>query len=495
MKKKKKFKEELFLVAEVGNFLRHTGHFVSFSGILKKVLPAFFEIIQDILGIKLYTPLQSRSDFYRISSTIRDLVDALSNKKIIKTVTKTNRRYHDEPYFIKYSVRLSDTILLSDADKSVGKIAGGSDLEPERALMKALGEAIERYCLGIYREKNFLRSSRAQIGDEAIDLNLFATLANKQRKLAEFQRWRFNDGSIFQWDKCFSLIDKRPIFIPAQLIYVPYKYIPKEPIIQLPISTGAAAGCSLEEALYRGICEVVERDAFMITYLNKISPPIIDLASSQDSRLKKILTLFERYNLGLYVLDITTDIGLPTVLVIVIDRTGIGPAVSVGTKTSLNILEAIIGAIYETQKTRLWIRGEMDKGYNLEDIKSRADKIKNFIDRGLFWSPLEMIKKIEFLFHGPQKKISNMEFSDLSLDYQTNYQKILSLFIKKEIPLYVKDLTIKEVDALGFKVVKVIIPQFHPLYLWEQFRYLEGKRLHQSSSSKGNFNNIPHPFL
>ena len=234
----------------------------------------------------------------------------------------------------------ANTVLLSDADKNVGKIAGGSDPEPERALMKAIGEGVERHCLGIYRKKNSIVSSYAKIKERAVDPDLFITIPSVQKKEPGFSQWQFDENSIFQWDKCFSLLDKQSVFIPAQLIYVPYKYLPGEPIIQLPISTGAAAGRSLKEALYRGICEAVERDAFMITYLNKISPPIIDLTFLKDNRIQKFLTIFNRYNLELYVLDITTNIGLPTVFVVIIDKTGIGPAVSVGAKTSLDIFRS-----------------------------------------------------------------------------------------------------------------------------------------------------------
>ena len=285
---------------------------------------------------------------------------------------------------------------------------------------------------------------------------------------------------------------------------MPYKYPAQEPIIQLPISTGAAAGSSLEEALYRGICEVVERDAFMVTYLNKLSPPIINIASSSDDRVRKMVAIFNRYNLELYVLDITTNIELTTVMIVIVDRTGVGPAITVATKTSVDILEAIIGAICEAQKTRIWMREIMDKGdYDLQGIKSGADKISTFIDRGLFWSPVEMIKHMEFLFQGPKKTLEE-NFSVSSLDYQSSYQRVVDLFVSKGVPIYAKDLTTPEINSLNFKVVKVIIPQLQPLYLWEQFRYLGSKRLYQAPIDMGhlrdalslkNLNNIPHPFL
>ena len=114
-----------------------------------------------------------------------------------------------------------------------------------------------------------------------------------------------------------------------------------------------------------------------------------------------------------------------------------------------------------------------------------------------------MINQIGFLFQGPKKTLGK-DSSVSTSDYQENYQKVVALFAQKGIPVYAKELTSKEINALGFKVVKVIIPQLQPLYLWEQYRYLSGKRLYQTPVDSGylknplsmeNLNNIPHPFL
>ena len=43
-------------------------------------------------------------------------------------------------------------------------------------------------------------------------------------------------------------------------------------MLRWAVTTGLATGQSLEEAIAKGILEVVERDAFMISYLNRLSP-------------------------------------------------------------------------------------------------------------------------------------------------------------------------------------------------------------------------------
>ena len=127
------------------------------------LLSKILEIIQGFLGTKLYIRPKSQFSFKEISEKMQQSINFLFSNKIIEAVTMANRKYHDEPFFIKYSAKLKDTILLSDAEKNVGKTAIGSDLKPEKAFMKAIGEGIERYCLGIYRKKNFTVSSYDKI--------------------------------------------------------------------------------------------------------------------------------------------------------------------------------------------------------------------------------------------------------------------------------------------------------------------------------------------
>ncbi len=136
--------------------------------------------------------------------------------------------------------------------------------------MKTVGEGLERFCLCVYREKHFLLSTFDKISQKALSPLSFAGISPSQRQANP--RLKIDEKSVFRWVEGFSLYDKKKVFIPAQLVYVGYKYHPQEPMIREQISTGAAAADSFKGALYKGICEAVERDAFMITYFNKLSP-------------------------------------------------------------------------------------------------------------------------------------------------------------------------------------------------------------------------------
>ncbi len=109
-------------------------------------------------------------------------------------------------------------------------------------------------------------------------------------------------------------------------------------MLSVPISTGAAAGGCLASALVRGIYEVIERDAFMISYLNKLENDKVDLEKIPDARITTLLSILNRYRIEGHIMDITSDLGVPTFVTILVDRTGIGPAIHCGLKTSFLIM-------------------------------------------------------------------------------------------------------------------------------------------------------------
>ena len=54
-------------------------------------------------------------------------------------------------------------------------------------------------------------------------------------------------------------------------------------------SNGCAIGGSLEEAIFHGILEIVERDAFLLTWYAKLPLPRLDLSSANDTELQLMI--------------------------------------------------------------------------------------------------------------------------------------------------------------------------------------------------------------
>lgn len=413
------------------------------------------------------------------------------NKNFIINITKSPL-YNDEPKIFAYSG------MYKSRYKQNTNIAGGFSFNKKVALMRALGEGLERYCLEAYNPKISFVGSVQDIQADYLDPSSFNVFSDKQLAKSDFKKFRITNKSVFRWTKGFSLKRKNNLLVPAQLASFNYEPMKTEPAIMPPISTGTAMGLSLDDAVYRGICEVVERDSFMISYLNKLPSPQINLNSIKDIRIQGIINRLRRYKLEVIVLDITTDLKVPAFAALTLDQTRQGPSVSVGLKAGFDIKEGIIGAIEESLMTRSWVR---DKFIYLDPDYKQQEIIQSLEDRAYFWFPVDMIKKLDFWLKNKNiKRFTN----DESKSMENKLNRVIELIEKNKMEIIYVDITHKTIKKNGFRVARTIIPQLHPLYLDEQYPYFGGRRLYEVPvkmkffkriKNESELNDIPHPFL
>ncbi|MCS7092386.1 MAG: YcaO-like family protein [Patescibacteria group bacterium] len=410
--------------------------------------------------------------------------------------------YSDEPKLWNFSAKISDVSDISDCCCDIG-YSGGASFKKTKAYIKAAGEAVERYCLGIYKDNKLKIASYKDIQKQSIALDEIISFSANQLKDKKFSMCRWNSESIFRWKKGYLFPDKKELYIPAQMVFVPFK-LNNEKIIRFPISTGGACGSSEEECLLRGILEVIERDAFIIHYLSNTHGVLVNIETNPV--LRKIKNYFKKYNLEIYLINLPTDIRIYSFLALVIDRTSIGPAISAGLKSGTNPLKTAIGAIEESWHSRPWIRDDLNKMPDISEIQKRAHLLVDLKERGLYWSPLEMLKHIEPWITNPKV----LDFNDLkpitskeNIAYQLEY--VTKVLTEKGHNIYYVDLTTESISKYKFKVLKVIIPTLHPLHLEEPFPYLGGSRIYNVPFEIGlaekpltgeyQLNKVPHFFL
>ncbi len=397
------------------------------------------------------------------------LENFLDKTKIIHSIRR-ELFFNDEPKLYDYCTAFTSSGCNKNKQISY---AGGTDLDKEYALLKSLGEALERHCLSSKQQKDFFYPYK-DIKEQAI--NIFELCDYNQEQQLNNNLYTEND--IFSWCHGYNVFNFKECFIPSQLVYVPY-HNPNEKILREPISTGAALSTSLGGSIYRGICEVIERDAFMISYLNQTKNNLVDLKRS-GSELKELYKISRNYKLEPIIVDITSDLKIPTMISIVIDRTGLGPAVSVGLSADLDPKKAAIKSLKEAFHSRPWIR-------KLIIQKNKNTDINTFEGRAMYWSKPEMVSKLNFLIKGEKIPLKN-EIKTPTMKEKLN--KIKSIFDKNNISSYFVDLTTPEVKKYGFFVSKVIIPKLVPLYLNEKFKNIKYTRVKPEK-----INQIPHPFL
>jgi ribosomal protein S12 methylthiotransferase accessory factor len=104
--------------------------------------------------------------------------------------------------------------------------------------------------------------------------------------------------------------------------------------------TGLACHCSYAEAAISAICEVIERDAFTITWQAMLGHPQIRV-ESLSARNRDLVSRFECAGYAITLLNITLDTGVPTVLVLSRGTLADTPALVPAASASLDPEEAV----------------------------------------------------------------------------------------------------------------------------------------------------------
>jgi ribosomal protein S12 methylthiotransferase accessory factor len=406
----------------------------------------------------------------------------------------------DDPYLFNVSVRLADTSHIFPS--SAFNNNGGIGLTRTTAIAAALGECFERYSLAFYDYSDFILTSFSKLqskGYVATVPSTFALFSENQYSKPRFPFKKFTDDSKINWVWGYSLSKKEPILVPASLIYTPYRKHKDEDLIRYSVSTGAACSTTKEEAILKGIYEVIERDAIMIMWLNKISCPLMDIFSSKE--ITKVYNeRFTHTNLQFYVSNITFDIPIPVMFALTIDPFNNGLSVSVGAAANLDPETAALKALIESIQTRMWLKyiNFMDKR---KTFRNDFVDIYSFEDHVILYGDCNSISYVDFITLNQKYKQfdQNIEKKDIS----SSLKKCLEILFSMNLDVIVIDITSPDVANLGFSVVKVIIPQMIDLNPEHKYPFLGGRRLYQVPKMSGysltetteeNINWLPHPF-
>jgi ribosomal protein S12 methylthiotransferase accessory factor len=195
---------------------------------------------------------------------------------------------------------------------SGGSFGKGSTAEQGEA--SALMESIERYS-GIFQGDEIRTARRFTDFDpgDAIhpnDVQLFSE-AQFQNRLTESPDDShpvpepLDPSTKTEWSPVWSLRDKRFKHLPTGLLYFFYGGFHTD-------SNGCAAGNTREEAIVQGFLELVERDAYAIWWYNRLQRAELDLSQFDDSYVRDLQTQFANAGRRLWVLDVTSDLGIPT---------------------------------------------------------------------------------------------------------------------------------------------------------------------------------------
>jgi ribosomal protein S12 methylthiotransferase accessory factor len=206
---------------------------------------------------------------------------------------------------------LQGRVLTLQDNVSSGK--GSSEIQ---ARASVLGEAIERVCGHFHGDEYVIQSSYHALGEAAIHPNACMLISEQQYAHQQTTSLRpFDEHAVCAWSPVWSLTQQTFRYLPAACCYFNYPF-PQETVWCRANSNGNAAGMTVEEAILHGIFELIERDALAIWWYNQVQRPAVNLDSFHDPYIQQLRSWYCAHTYEFWVLDITTDLPIPTFVAI-----------------------------------------------------------------------------------------------------------------------------------------------------------------------------------
>jgi thiazole/oxazole-forming peptide maturase SagD family component len=436
--------------------------------------------------------MQSFSTLFH--TCIRLLLDALAQKKFIGVTYNINEMGYVASRIQKhtgaicsYGVHILDTslplfyhswyTLQSGSYKQTG---GSNSIQKQNSITKATGEALERFSASF---------PIAYLGRRA-DAKYVEALRQKKQRAKSLLGYRFKT---MRYDQIY------------------YGFPSNKMQNEARNSNGNAGHFTRNDAILHGLLELIERDAFLVHWLNTISPRRIDLShfTPKNADVAYLLQSLEMHRIKYFFLDISSDIEVPVCLCVLSQRGPYGAQYFLGTSAGFDVESVILSSAGEAmsilasrQYEKPFLLHKNHQPFSESSEVHMHDRMKIFLTDAMEPFIYFLIKSTErvnpTVFITDQIGTSPLRNTKEKLDY------LLNIFRKRykhdaTWDIFVIDFKNALITEFGYYVVRVVCDALYNMYLVESDGNPNHRRLAEFVNAKGLqgkavLNTIPHPF-
>ena len=371
-------------------------------------------------------------------------------------------------------------------ERSLKATAFGAGISSVEAITKALGEALELYAAGECAEHDLRYSAASSLDGEFLDPRALSLYSQAQYKTPSFPYEPFHLRKRLAWTRGRWLDTGADVWLPAFLTY--FGAMPTLDQSYAEVTTsGLAAGTSLADASMRAICELIERDAFMITWLarlpaQRLIPDVI------DDGTRNVEAEFATHGMEIRTYLLNTGIAVPVVLSLIFGDGKNWPGAIVGLGAHADPIAATQSAMLELALMAPALRSEMLQ--NKRRFPRRADQVKTPLDHALFYVPKRRARAFDFL---EKENAAAVLLSDLPRPDRINLSFYRTRLADAEVRVALKNLTPKIVaDDRSFRVVRALGTNLQPLHFGFGRERTTTKRL-RTLAKHNKLSLLPHP--
>jgi ribosomal protein S12 methylthiotransferase accessory factor len=376
--------------------------------------------------------------------------------------------------------------------------ACGKGVTEEDAMLGAVGEAVEHYCASHPLMKGTRRAAFAQLPGAVppTDFVLYSE-AQYARRDFPYRPWQTTDEVL--WAQVKELGTDELAWVHAPFLYLNPPSDQPQDFLFPANSSGFAAGPDLDWAIRRGILELLERDAFMVTWLNRLPVPEIDFAGV-GGITGEIRSTYERWGAEVRAFRLATDLPVSAVMALVIDRTGEGPAAMIGLGCDMNVRQALQKSLFEVCQLHELLRRRHAEGAGSR-LNAFAD-VHSMAEHAAYFLRPDHFHEFDFLLQH-RRKVGIDDISSAPPSTGENDLKVLqSALASSGCRVFYHDVTTPDLTQYPIRVARALVTQLQPIHFGHGQERLGGTRLYEipkklgfreAASSEATLNPCPHP--
>lgn len=401
----------------------------------------------------------------------------------------------DEPNVVCVAAAGTDAArtALPDGRRSFVISASGVGLGHDHAAARAVGEVIERYSASFPDRAGLVEAAWREVGGPHPDAYALFSAEQWQDGLPYA---RFEEDTVLEWVAAQNLIEGGTAWVPAKRVFLVERQEPWLANIGPAISTGLACARTRSAALLAALLEVVERDAFALTWWRRL--PTAPVLMPRSGPLASIVRdRFGRSGLTFLYRLLPTDLGISVVLVVALDPKANSSVAAVGAAARLDPAAALLKALMEAVQTRTWLR-QMGGGTGFDPGVGFAN-VRRFSDHVRLYGQPQSLAYLGFLGDSAAAPVCLEDLSDASRSPEADLGYCLERLERRGLHALAVDLTTPDLAECGFVVVRVLVPGLLDIAPSHAHRFLGYSRLWEMPErlglvGGGALNPYPHPF-
>lgn len=304
------------------------------------------------------------------------------------------------------------------------------------------------------------------------------------------------------WVWGWSLRDDKPRPVPEILAY--YHAPGLENRFVQESSNGCASGGSPEEAMYFGLMEVIERDAFLLAWYGQAPLREIDPSTSTRRSTRHMVDRLAMYGYRARFFDTRITFPVPVVTACAERFDGGVGRMCFGAGAGLDPESALDSALCEIATDSVNLVGRTRRNeVRLRAMAADFDQVTTLHDHPLVYGVPEMGRHADFLLRqpGPRRPlaVADLAWPDddgapVASDLREDLLRAVGAVTAAGFDVVVVDQTLPEQRALGLHTVKVLVPGLVPIdFGWSRQRARHMPRTVSTLRTVG-LNPAPHPF-